>query len=76
MIEIPLIDREVTSTGLCVLRYKGRTGLVRIVGEPKTGWRLLPVTDKSVEVLMPGMPADGSIPAGALLSEPLNLVVA
>jgi hypothetical protein len=75
MIEVPLTCREVTATGLYIMKWKGRTGLVRIVGQPKTGWKLLPVTEKSIETLMPGMPSDGSIPTDAFLSEPLALVV-
>ena len=75
MTEILLSCREVTATGLYVMRWKGRTGLVRIIGQPRTGWRTLPVTEKSVETLMPGLPEDGSIPPDAYLSEPLNLVV-
>ena len=75
MIDIKLTSREVTSTGLYLMRWKGKTGLVRIVGQPKTGWRLLPTNEKSAEVLMSGLPDDGSIPGDALLSEPLALSV-
>ena len=75
MIEIPLSSREITATGLYVMRWQKRTGLVRIVGQPKTGWKLLKSNDKTVEALMPGLPEDGSIPPDALLSEPLALSV-
>lgn len=75
MIEVELTNRDVNATGLYLMRWKNRTGLVRVVGQPKTGWRLLPVTDKSAECLMPDMPKDGSIPEGALLSEPLAVHV-
>jgi hypothetical protein len=75
MIEVTLTNRDVTATGLYLMRWNKRTGLVRVVGQPKTGWRLLPVTDMSVECLMSGLPADGVIPADALLSEPLALTV-
>lgn len=73
MIEVELTDRDINATGLYLMRWKNRTGLVRVVGQPKTGWRLLPVTDKSVECLMPGLPKDGGIPTDALFSEPLAL---
>jgi hypothetical protein len=48
MIEVTLTNRDVTATGLYLMRWNKRTGLVRVVGQPKTGWRLLPVTDMSV----------------------------
>ena len=75
MTEIQLMRQEVTSTGLYLMRWQGRTGLVRVIGQPKTGWRLLKPTDKSAEVLFTGLPDNGQIPADALLSEPLAVQV-
>ena len=76
MIEVSLTNREVTATGLYLMRWKGKTGLVRIVGQPKTGWQILKSNEKTVEVLMSGLPEDGTVPPDALLSEPLALSVA
>lgn len=75
MTAIELTNRDVTATGLYLMRWKKRTGLVRIVGQPKTGWKILKPNKDSVEALMPGLPEDGSIPGDALLSEPLQVKV-
>ena len=75
MVEIQLTNREVTATGLYLMRWQKRTGLVRIVGPPKTGWKLLKPNEKTVEALFPGLPEDGNVPEGALLSEPLTVSV-
>jgi len=73
MIEITLTKRELNNTGLYLMRWKGRTGLVRIVGQPKTGWRILATKDDNKhEVLMKDLPA--TIPPDAMFSEPLALV--
>lgn len=75
MIEVKLSNREITSTGLYLMKWKGRTGLVRIVGQPSTGWRILPPTEKSVETLMTNLPEGGQIPNDAYFSEPLALQI-
>ena len=75
MINIELSNREITSPGLYLMRWKGHTGLVRIVGEPQRGWVLLqPESPK--ETYLASLPEDGKIPSDALFSEPLALAVA
>ena len=75
MTTIELTTNEITSPGLYIMRWQGKTGLARIVGEPKSGWKLInPENPK--ETLLAALPKDGQIPKDALFSEPLTLVVA
>ena len=73
MTNIELSNREITNPGLYIMRWRGNTGLVRIVGEPKRGFTIIQ-PEKSAETYMAGLPADGQIPNDALLSDPLSLV--
>ena len=74
MTNLDLTSNELTSPGLYIMRWKGRTGLVRVVGEPKSGYRLLnPENPK--ETLMTDVPPGGAIPPDAKFSDALNLVV-
>jgi hypothetical protein len=49
--------------------------LVRIVGQPKSGYQILQ-PEKPSEHYFQGLPANGAIPNDALLSEPLNVTKA
>ncbi len=73
MINIEVTNRDVTGPGLCVMQWKKQTGLVRIVGQPKTGYKIIN-PEKSAEHLFQGLPANGEIPPDAYLSEPITVV--
>ena len=72
MLNIELSNREITGPGLYIMRWKGHTGLVRIVGQPKTGYQIInPPT--APETYFKDTPKDGVIPNDALFSEPLTV---
>ncbi len=73
MLNIEISNREVAAPGLYIMRWKGKTGLVRIVGEPKRGFQLISPKD-GAEVYMDGLPDKGQIPGDALFSEALAVV--
>lgn len=73
MIEIELTNREVSTPSLYLMRWKNRTGLVRIIAHPGGGWAIL--KPSGTEDLMTGLPEDGSIPPDAYLSEPLAVAI-
>ena len=74
MTTIELTHNEITAPGLYIMRWQSKTGLARIVGEPKTSWRLInPENPK--ETLFSGLPENGQIPKDAVFSEPLAIVV-
>jgi len=75
MIEIQLSNREITGPGLYVMQWNKHTGLVRIVGQPKTGYKIIQ-PEKPSESYFQGLPATGEIPNDALLSEPLSVTKA
>jgi hypothetical protein len=70
MVNIELSNHEVGQPGLYLMRWQGRTGLVRIVGQPKTGYKII-APENGPETYFSGLPKDGTIPTDALLSEPL-----
>jgi hypothetical protein len=72
---IELNNRELTTPGLYVMRWKGRTGLVRVVGQQRTGFNLIN-PENTPETYMADLPKDGLIPPDAVFSEPLNITVA
>jgi hypothetical protein len=74
MMEITLSNREIAAPGLYLMRWQKRTGLVRVVGEPKRGFKLIAPAN-ALEVYMDGLPKDGAIPTDALFSEPLAVKV-
>lgn len=74
MLNIEISNREVAAPGLYIMRWNKKTGLVRIVGEPKKGFQIIAPKD-GPETYFAGLPEDGQIPTDALFSEPLALVV-
>lgn len=75
MLNIELSNKDITGPGLYLMQWKKQTGLVRIVGQPKTGYKIIS-PEKPSEHYFQGLPEKGEIPADALLSEPLNVVKA
>lgn len=75
MLNIEISNREITTPGLYLMRWKKHTGLVRIVGEPKRGFTIITPKD-TPESYMQGLPKDGHIPDDALFSEPLSVTTA
>lgn len=75
MINIELTPRDITGPGLYLMQWKKQTGLVRIVGQPKTGYKIIQ-PEKAVEHYFQGLPKNGEVPEDALLSEPLNVTKA
>jgi len=73
MLNIEISNREVAAPGLYIMRWKKRTGLVRIVGEPKRGFTIIAPKD-GPETYLADLPKDGQIPTDALFSEPLAVV--
>lgn len=73
MLNIEISNREIAAPGLYIMRWKGHTGLVRIVGEPKKGFSII-APKETPETYMQGLPKDGQIPTDALFSEPLAIV--
>ena len=73
MLNIELNHNELTNPGLYIMRWKGRTGLVRLVGTPSTGLTIIQ-PEKSAEAYMGGLPANGAIPPDAAFSEPLAII--
>ena len=73
MVNIEISNREIGSPGLYIMRWKGHTGLTRIVGEPKRGFKIIQ-PEGTPETYMQGLPKDGAIPPDALFSEPLAIV--
>jgi len=73
MINVEISDRTITQPGLYIMRWKGHTGLVRVVGDARTGYQLIN-PEKSAESYMRDLPPNGSIPNDALFSEPLMIV--
>jgi hypothetical protein len=53
--------------------WKKKTGLVRIVGQPKTGYKIIN-PENAQEHLFQGLPANGEIPTDAFLSEPISVI--
>ena len=74
MLSIEISQREVTNPGLYIMRWKGRTGLARIVGQPSTGLKII-APEGTPETYRKELPKDGIIPNDALFSEPLGIVV-
>ena len=56
------------------MRWKGRTGLARIVGQPSTGLKII-APEGTPETYLKDLPKDGVIPLDAMFSEPLAIVV-
>ncbi len=74
MVSIEISKRQIGSPGLYIMRWQNRTGLVRIVGEFRKGFRIIAPKD-APETYMAKLPKDGQIPDDALFSEPLSIVV-
>jgi len=74
MLSVEISQREVTNSGLYIMRWKGNTGLARIVGQPSTGLKII-APEGTPESYMRDLPKDGAIPPDALFSEPLAIVV-
>jgi len=74
MINVEISKREVTNPGLYIMRWKGRTGLARIVGQPSTGLKII-APEGTPETYLKDLPKDGVIPLDAMFSEPLAIVV-
>lgn len=72
MINIELSSRDIASPGLYLMRWNGYTGLVRIVGQPKTGFTIIS-PENGRETYCKILPANRLIPDDALFSEPLNV---
>lgn len=73
MLNVEISNREINTPGLYIMRWKGHTGLTRIVGEPKKGFKIIQ-PEGTPETYMQGLPKDGAIPTDALFSEPLAIV--
>jgi len=73
MLNIEISNREVTNPGLYIMRWQGRTGLARIVGQPSTGLKII-APEGTPETYLKELPKDGIIPNDALFSEPLVIV--
>jgi hypothetical protein len=72
--DILLKKTDIASTGLRLMKWNNHIGLVRVIGQPKTGWKLIQLAgNEGVEALSPYIPKDGSIPNDALFSDVLNL---
>ena len=74
MLSIEISQKEINTPGLFIMRWQKRTGLARVVGTPKSGFKLIQ-PDNASEAYLTGLPKDGIIPADALFSEPLAVVV-
>lgn len=74
MLNVDISKREIASPGLRIMRWKGHTGLVRIVGSSQSGYKIIAPKD-GAETYMKDLPADGQIPADALFSETLAITV-
>jgi hypothetical protein len=73
MLNVEISNREIAAPGLYIMRWHGHTGLTRIVGEPKKGFKIIQ-PEGTPETYMQGLPKDGTIPTDALFSEPLAIV--
>ena len=73
MVQVEISNREITNPGLYVMRWKGKTGLARIVGQPRTGLKII-APEGTPETYLKDLPKDGLIPTDALFSEPLAIV--
>ena len=73
MLNVEISNREIAAPGLYIMRWHNHTGLVRIVGEPKRGFKIIAPKD-TPETYMQGLPENGVIPTDALFSEPLAIV--
>ncbi len=73
MINIEISNREITAPGLYVMRWQGRTGLARVVGQASRGFKII-APESAPETYMRELPKDGQIPNDALFSEPLTIV--
>ncbi len=67
MINIEITNQPITTPGLYIMRWKGKTGMVRIVGEPRRGFTIIAPQD-SPESYLRDMPPKGEIPEDALFS--------
>lgn len=74
MLNIELNHQEITGPGLYIMRWKKQTGLVRIVGQPRTGYKIIN-PEGTPESYIKELPVDGQIPNDAYFSEPLAIVV-
>lgn len=74
MMNVEISHREITTPGLYIMRWQGRTGLVRIVGQPSTGYKIID-PEKPMETYMTDLPKDGAIPLDAYFSEALAIQV-
>lgn len=72
MTTIEISKREINAPGLYIMRWKGHTGLVRAVGQPRTGFTL--IAPKETPETYMAVPEDGQIPADAFFSEALAIV--
>jgi len=70
---IEISHRDITGPGLYIMRWNGHTGLTRVVGDAKRGYKIIQ-PEGTPETYMRGLPEDGHIPDDALFSEPLNIV--
>lgn len=70
MINIEISNREISGPGLYIMVWQKRVGLVRIVGQPRTGYKIIS-PEGSGETYMRDLPKDGMLPPDALFSEPL-----
>ena len=74
MIEITLTPRTIGQPGLYLMRWNKHTGLVRIVGQPRDGFKII-TPENAAESYSQAIPTNGEIPPDALFSEPLSVVV-
>lgn len=73
MLNVEISNREIAAPGLYIMRWQKHTGLARIVGEPKKGFKIIH-PEGTPETYMQNLPKDGEIPPDALFSEPLAIV--
>jgi len=73
MLNVEISNREITNPGLYIMRWKGKTGLARIVGQPSTGLKII-APEGTPESYLRELPEKGIIPTDALFSEPLAIV--
>jgi len=73
MTNIEISRREITSPGLYIMRWQGRTGLARIVGTVSTGLKII-APEGTPETYLRDLPKNGAIPNDAFFSDPLAIV--
>ena len=73
MLNVEISNREITNPGLYIMRWKGKTGLARIVGQASTGLKII-APEGTPETYLRDLPPNGIIPTDAMFSEPLAIV--